>query len=259
MFFCSDKTGTLTQNKLKLGEVFCVKGYTSDQVILNAGLASRQEDPDAIDQAIMNGLKDKKSYQEFKIKHFLPFDPVGKRTEALVSGPDGENFKVSKGALQVILEMSASAEEAKSGAEKAAEEFAKKGFRSLGIAKTDGEGEWHFIGILSLFDPPREDSRETIQKANKMGIQVKMVTGDQIAIAREIARQLGLGTDILDAGMFSATPHYETGKLAEQIEKADGFAQVFPEHKYHIVDVLQQRGHIVGMTGDGVNDAPAGE
>jgi H+-transporting ATPase len=127
----------------------------------------------------------------------------------------------------------------------------------LGVARADGEGQWRFLGVLPLFDPPREQAKATIATARKMGVNVKMVTGDQVAIARETAGQLGLGTNILDAGGFGDTKHHEAAQLAESIEKADGFAQVFPEHKFHIVDVLQQRGHIVGMTGDGVNDAPA--
>jgi H+-transporting ATPase len=136
-------------------------------------------------------------------------------------------------------------------------EFAARGFRSLGVARTDAQGQWQFLGVLPLFDPPREDSKATIATARQMGMNVKMVTGDQLAIAREIAGQIGMGTNILDAGGFGDTKHHETAQLAESIEQADGFAQVFPEHKFHIVDVLQQRGHIVAMTGDGVNDAPA--
>jgi len=127
----------------------------------------------------------------------------------------------------------------------------------LGVARADQEGQWQFVGVLPLFDPPREEAKATIATARQMGINVKMVTGDQLAIARETAGKLGLGTNILDASGFGDTKHHETAQLAESIEKADGFAQVFPEHKFHIVDVLQKRGHIVGMTGDGVNDAPA--
>ena len=140
--------------------------------------------------------------------------------------------------------------------EKAVNEFAARGFRSLGVARAD-QDEWQFVGVLPLFDPPRSEAKATIADARQMGVNVKMVTGDQMAIARETALKLGLGTNILDASGFGDTKVHETAQLAESIEKADGFAQVFPEHKYHIVDVLQQRGHIVGMTGDGVNDAPA--
>jgi H+-transporting ATPase len=157
----------------------------------------------------------------------------------------------------VILKLSANAGQVKPAVEKAVNEFAARGFRSLGVARADQEGKWQFIGVLPLFDPPREQAKSTIATARQMGVNVKMVTGDQLAIAWETAGKLGLGTNILDASGFGDTKHHETAQLAESIEKADGFAQVFPEHKFHIVDVLQQRHHIVGMTGDGVNDAPA--
>jgi H+-transporting ATPase len=254
---CSDKTGTLTQNRLTLGEAFCVGGVTIDQVILSAALASRAENQDTIDLAVLGGLKDIAVLKGFEVVHFQPFDPVHKRTEASVRTAEGEGFKVTKGAPQVILDLSANAAEARPLVEKAVSDFAARGYRSLGVARADEQGGWQFLGVLPLFDPPREDSRETIMTARQMGINVKMVTGDQMAIARETAGKLGLGTNILDASGFGDTKHHETAQLAESIEKADGFAQVFPEHKFHIVDVLQRHGHIVGMTGDGVNDAPA--
>jgi H+-transporting ATPase len=254
---CSDKTGTLTQNRLTLGEAFCIGGASADQVILSAALASRAENQDTIDLAVLGGLKDEAVLKDFEVVHFQPFDPVHKRTEASVRTTDAKGFKVTKGAPQVILELSANAAEARPLVEKAVNEFAARGYRSLGVAQGDEQGGWQFLGVLPLFDPPREDSRETIAIARQMGVNVKMVTGDQMAIARETAGKLGLGTNILDASGFGDTKHHETKQLAESIEKADGFAQVFPEHKFHIVDVLQQHGHIVGMTGDGVNDAPA--
>jgi H+-transporting ATPase len=254
---CSDKTGTLTQNKLTLGDPFSVNGIPADQVVLCAALASRAEDKDTIDLAVIGGLKNDQGLKGCQVVHFQPFDPVHKRTEATVKGADGKQFYVAKGAPQVILEMSTNAGEVKPAVDKAVNEFAARGFRSLGVARADEEGKWRFVGVLPLFDPPREQAKATIASARQMGVSVKMVTGDQIAIARETARQLGLGTNILDAGGLGDTKHQETAQSAESIEKADGFAQVFPEHKFHIVDVLQQRGHIVGMTGDGVNDAPA--
>jgi len=254
---CADKTGTLTQNKLTLGEPFCVNGVPVDQVILDAALASRAENKDTIDLAVLAGLKNDQVLSGFQVLHFLPFDPVHKRTEASVRGPDGVEFKVTKGAPQVILALSANAAQVTSSVDTAVNEFATRGFRSLGVARTDQEGRWQFSGVLPLFDPPREQARATIASAGQMGVKIKMLTGDQMAIARETASKLGLGTHILDASGFGDTKHHETGQLAQSIEQADGFAQVFPEHKFHIVDVLQQRGHIVGMTGDGVNDAPA--
>jgi len=254
---CSDKTGTLTQNKLELGEPACVGGVPREEVILAAVLASRTEASDAIDQAVVNGLKDKDSLKGYQVIHFQPFDPVSKRTEATLKRTDGKQLKVSKGAPQVILKLAANAAQIQSQVEKTINEFAARGFRSLGVARTDDQGHWQFLGVLPLSDPPREDSKATIATANLMGVRVKMVTGDQVAIGKEIARQVGLGTNILDASLFAGTNYHQGGQLDEAIEKADGFAQVFPEHKYHIVEVLQKHGHIVGMTGDGVNDAPA--
>jgi len=254
---CSDKTGTLTENKLTLGDPFSVSGIPADQLILDAALASRAEDKDTIDLAVIGGLKNDQALKGYQVVHFQPFDPVHKRTEATVKASDGTQFYVAKGAPQVILEMSTNAGEIKPAVEKAVNEFAARGFRSLGVARADQEGKWCFVGVLPLFDPPREQAKATIASARQMGVNVKMVTGDQMAIAQETARQLGMGTNILDASGLGDTKRQETAQSAESIEKADGFAQVFPEHKFHIVDVLQKLGHIVGMTGDGVNDAPA--
>ncbi len=254
---CSDKTGTLTQNKLTLGEPFCVGGVQAEEVVFAAALASRAEDEDPIDLAVLGGLKDPRAIANYQVEHFQPFDPVHKRTEASVSGPEKAQYRVTKGAAQVILELAADVADVRGPVEKAVNEFAARGFRSLGVARTDDKDQWRFLGVLPLFDPPRVDSKSTIATASQMGIKVKMVTGDQLAIAKEMARQLGLGQNIIDASILSESKHYQAGQLAHLIEQADGFAQVFPEHKFHIVDVLQKEKHIVGMTGDGVNDAPA--
>jgi H+-transporting ATPase len=254
---CSDKTGTLTQNKLTLGDPFGVNNVPAEQVIFAAALASRADNNDTIDLAVLGSLKNKQALQGYQVLHFQPFDPVHKRTEASVKAADGKTFKVAKGAPQVILELSANAGQVKSAVDTAVNEFAARGFRSLGVARAEGEGQWQFLGVLPLFDPPREDAKATIATARQMGVKVKMVTGDALAIAQETAKKLGMGTAILDAGGLGDVKQQETKAVAGSIEKADGFAQVFPEHKFHIVDVLQKLGHIVGMTGDGVNDAPA--
>jgi H+-transporting ATPase len=254
---CADKTGTLTQNKLTLGEPFAVHHVSAEQIVLAAALASRADDKDTIDLAVLGGLKDQIALKSYQQVHFEPFDPVHKRTEATVKGTDGKEFKVSKGAPQVILAMAANAEAIKSTVEKAINDFAARGFRSLGVARADEHGQWQFLGVLPLFDPPRDDAKATIATAGQMGVKVKMVTGDQLAIAQETAKKLGMGTDILDASSLGDLKQDPSSAVVDSIEKADGFAQVFPEHKYHIVDDLQKRGHIVGMTGDGVNDAPA--
>lgn len=250
---CTDKTGTLTQNKLTLGSPFSVNNVSVNFVILNAALASRADNNDTIDLAILRGLKNTQALKEYQKLHFQPFDPVHKRTEVLVKGPDGKEFKVTKGAPQVILALSANAAHVKSLVDKSVNDFAEHGFRSLGVARADGDGPWQFLGVLPLFDPPREDAKAIVDTARHMSVQVKMVTGDQLAIAKETAEKLGIGPDIFDASILDGL----TIQLTKSIEQASGFAQVFPEHKLSIINALQQQGHIVGMTGDGVNDAPA--
>jgi H+-transporting ATPase len=258
---CSDKTGTLTQNRLTLGEPVTFGSSGPQEVIFAACLASREENRDAIDQAVMGGLTDQDALKTCSLLKFIPFDPVHKRTEASLKDSQGNTFKVTKGAPQVILELCHVDGDLKAQAQKAVDELAAKGYRTLGVARAEADGPWHFLGILPLFDPPREDSAATIADARAHGIQVKMVTGDNVAIGQEVATQLGLGANIQPAtNLFPA----QEGSACElspaaitEIEKADGYAQVFPEHKYRIVQALQERGHLVGMTGDGVNDAPA--
>jgi len=254
---CSDKTGTLTKNELTLGDPLCVGGASPDEIILAGALASRAENKDTIDLAVLGGVRDRSELESYQVTRFQPFDPVHKRTEATVTDKEGRTFKVTKGAPQVILALAKNADEVESEVDKAIDEFARRGYRSLGVARTEGDDTWRLLGVLPMFDPPREDSKETIETARKMGVTVKMVTGDQLAIGREIAGKLGLGTNLMDAGVFGDTKHHEAAQTDDAIENAAGFAQVFPEHKYHVVEVLQKRGHIVGMTGDGVNDAPA--
>ncbi len=257
---CSDKTGTLTQNKLTLGEPIVFGAKDGTEIIVMGALASKAEDRDAIDLAILAGLPDPKALAGYTQTAFTPFDPVGKRTEAAITDASGASFRVTKGAPQVVMGLCALSPEDAARADAAVEGLAAKGSRTLGVARKDGQGSWAFCGILPLSDPPREDSAATIAKAGEHGIAVKMVTGDNTAIAREISRELGLGEAIVPAGGFFAegADVSRLGADVEQrIEAADGFAQVFPEHKYGIVKALQDRGHLVGMTGDGVNDAPA--
>lgn len=257
---CSDKTGTLTQNKLTLGEPIVFAAPDAAELILNAALASRAEDRDVIDGAVIAALADAKALEGYHRTAFTPFDPVGKRTEAVLIDTSGRSFTVTKGAPQVVMGLCALPPEDTARAEKAIDDLAATGCRTLGVARKEAKGAWTFSGILPLSDPPREDSASTIAKAGEHGIAVKMVTGDNTAIGREISRQLGLGTGIVAAGDFFEADA-DVSRLASdveaRIESADGFSQVFPEHKYGIVKALQDRGHLVGMTGDGVNDAPA--
>lgn len=251
---CSDKTGTLTQNKLKLGDTFPLQNDTHDDMILAAALASDAEAPDAIDQAILAAVPDQQLPDGYRVESFHPFDPVGKRTEAAVIGPDG-HFRVSKGAPQAILTLCDPHDGLREAVNQQVDTFASHGFRTLGVARTDKEGQWQYLGLLPLFDPPREDSASTIDEMRHQGITIKMVTGDHLAIAREMAAKLHLGNKLASADEVFGSEASELNR--DTAESVDGFAQVFPEHKYELVKALQANGHIVGMTGDGVNDAPA--
>ncbi|MDD4913523.1 MAG: plasma-membrane proton-efflux P-type ATPase [Methylococcales bacterium] len=256
---CSDKTGTLTQNKLTLGEPVIFSGADRDGIAQAAVLACDPDNPDAIDDAILQQFSDKKLVQALRRQHYMPFDPIQKRSEADIKTDAGALFKVTKGAPQVVLDLCHPDEATRVHTEQTVNEFALKGYRTLGVAKTDAGGRWQFLGILPLFDPPREDAAETIREAKLHGVNIKMVTGDNIAIARQIAGELGLGQNILLSDQIIKAKDNEDiiHNVALCAEQADGFAQVFPEHKYWLVKDLQANNHLVGMTGDGVNDAPA--
>ncbi|KAJ6354852.1 hypothetical protein OIU77_005447 [Salix suchowensis] len=252
---CSDKTGTLTLNKLtvdtNLIEVFA-KGVEKEHVMLLAARASRTENQDAIDAAIVGMLADPKEARAgIREVHFLPFNPVDKRTALTYIDNNGNWHRASKGAPEQILTLCNCKEDVKRKAHSVIDKFAERGLRSLAVAKQevpekskDATGApWQFVGLLPLFDPPRHDSAETIRRALHLGVNVKMITGDQLAIAKETGRRLGMGTNMYpsssllgqdkDASM-AALP------VDELIEKADGFAGVFPEHKYEIVKRLQE-------------------
>ncbi|KAK8644765.1 hypothetical protein V6N13_118635 [Hibiscus sabdariffa] len=269
---CSDKTGTLTLNKLSVDrnliEVF-VKDVEKEHVVLLAARASRTENQDAIDAAIVGMLADPKEARAgIREVHFLPFNPVDKRTALTYIDSNGNWHRASKGAPEQILSLCSAKEDLKKNVHSIIDKFADRGLRSLGVARQQvpektkqGAGTpWQFVGLLPLFDPPRHDSAETIRRALNLGVNVKMITGDQLAIAKETGRRLGMGTNMYpSASLLGQDKDANIAALPveELIEKADGFAGVFPEHKYEIVRKLQERKHICEMTGDGVNDAPA--
>jgi H+-transporting ATPase len=249
---CSDKTGTLTENALTLGDPVVVGADSADDLVLAAALASRDEDGDAIDDAIF-ARAGKSAVAEFARVHFEPFDPVRKRADAEVTR-GAETWRVSKGAAQAILALVDADPALCREVSVHVDELAASGSRVLAVARDRGDG-WKLLGLLPLFDPPRADAAATIDAARAFGLEIRMVTGDHVAIARETARHLHLGTHIAVAhDLFDEHGH---AIAPDAIERAEGFAQVFPEHKFAIVRELQRRGHIVGMTGDGVNDAPA--
>ncbi|XP_021893651.1 plasma membrane ATPase 1-like [Carica papaya] len=269
---CSDKTGTLTLNKLtvdkNLIEVFA-NGVDKDMVVLMATRASRLENQDAIDTAIVSMLADPKEARAGITEvHFLPFNPTDKRTALTYIDKSGKMHRVSKGAPEQILNLAWNKSDIERRVHAIIDKFAERGLRSLAVArqevpagtKDSPGGPWEFVGLLPLFDPPRHDSAETIRRALELGVSVKMITGDQLAIGKETGRRLGMGTNMYpSSSLLGEHKDAEIGGLPidELIEKADGFAGVFPEHKFEIVKRLQAMKHIVGMTGDGVNDAPA--
>ncbi|KAM3761636.1 hypothetical protein ACB098_01G283200 [Castanea mollissima] len=269
---CSDKTGTLTLNKLtvdkNLIEIFA-RGVDTDTVVLMAARASRVENQDAIDTAIVGMLSDPKEARVgIQEVHFLPFNPTDKRTALTYIDSEAKMHRVSKGAPEQILNLAHNKSEIERRVHAVIDKFAERGLRSLAVAyqevpdgrKESQGGPWQFIGLMPLFDPPRHDSAETIRRALNLGVNVKMITGDQLAIAKETGRRLGMGTNMYPSSALLGQNKDESIAalpVDDLIEKADGFAGVFPEHKYEIVKRLQARKHICGMTGDGVNDAPA--
>ena len=256
----SDKTGTLTQNKLTLGDPYLWGSATADDVILAGSLASKEEDADPIDLAIIQALKNPDVLKTYQQTAFVPFDPVAKRTEGTIKDAGGKTFKVSKGMPPVIFKLANITGADLEKAQKVVSDYAAQGYRALAAARTDDGGNWVMLGILPMFDPPRTDSKETIERAASYGVAVKMVTGDDVAIGKTIARGLGLGSNIVAASDVFTD---DIGKgdipmdVARRVDTAEGFGRVFPEHKWAIVKAAQQLGHIAGMTGDGVNDAPA--
>ncbi|KAL9263238.1 Plasma membrane ATPase 1-like protein [Drosera capensis] len=271
---CSDKTGTLTLNKLTVDKnlievtVFA-KGVDPDSVVLMAARASRTENQDAIDGAIVSMLADPKEARAGIMEvHFLPFNPTDKRTALTYIDGQGKMHRVSKGAPEQILNLAHNKAEIERRVHTVIDKFAERGLRSLAVAyqevpdraKESPGGPWQFIGLMPLFDPPRHDSAETIRRALNLGVSVKMITGDQLAIAKETGRRLGMGINMYPSSSLlgqSKDESIASLPVDDLIEQADGFAGVFPEHKYEIVRRLQARKHICGMTGDGVNDAPA--
>ena len=252
---CSDKTGTLTQNKLTVGGIILLEASDENEVLLTAGLASKAESYDPIDEAILHKIH-KDLIQPYKIERFLPFDPVRKRAESTVRAPDGSVCEMMKGAPQVILRLCDTDEKFKNIVMEGIETYAKKGYRTLGVAKTDKNNKWHYLGLIALLDPPRSDTQSALEQIKNMGVEIKTVTGDHASISRELSHSLHLGADIISVDQLYHENVSDTLR-EELIEKANGFAEVYPEHKFEIVKTLQRAKHIVGMTGDGVNDAPA--
>ncbi|CEG72877.1 Putative V-type H ATPase (Fragment) [Rhizopus microsporus] len=262
---CSDKTGTLTLNELTFDKPWLTNGYSEEDILFYSYLAAEQGANDPIESAVRRAaesqvdlLKNRPNNREipgYKVIQFEPFNPTTKMTRATVMNVNtNETFSVAKGAPQVITKLVGGDNEAVH----AVNSLARRGLRALGVAKTvsGSDDKFELVGMISLLDPPRPDSLQTIAECNALGVDVKMITGDQLIIAKEVAARLGMGRVILDANHL-VDPSKSEEDVTEHCVRADGFAQVIPEHKYRVVELLQNKGLLVGMTGDGVNDAPA--
>jgi H+-transporting ATPase len=310
--FCSDKTGTLTKNEMQVAEPVVLPGFSERDLFLIAALASRRENNDPIELPIYAYLAktvpdaDLAAYRQI---NFVPFDPVRKRTDAQIEH-DGKRFQAVKGAAQVLIKLAELDDEHARKLNETVDELAGKGYRTLAVGRKQGDGPLQLIGLIPLYDPPREESKAVIDEMQHFGVKVKMVTGDNLAIAKEIGRMLGLQSRAIRSAQLSGAAsnellalleslstaiyqrlkgevpmqearrfaagvmdelqslfdtrllereflHTHESAIIEMIEEVDIFAEVVPEDKFRIVDTLQKGGHIVAMTGDGVNDAPA--
>lgn len=257
---CADKTGTLTRNALTAGEPFCIPPATVAQVFLDAALASRNDGSDPIDQAMFDALPKTAPLSDYEILTFTPFDPERKRAEATVRRLDGQPLQVVKGAPQVLMDLARVPAREKEDIQRAIDAFASRGYRSLAVARQDAGNRWQLEGIIPLYDPLRPDAKQMVDAMRALGVEVQLLTGDQHAIGAEVAKAVGLTGSVLDADQLTASDEsraHPQQSRDEMVESIATFAQVLPEHKYSIVEALQRRGHIVGMTGDGINDTPA--
>ena len=257
---CSDKTGTLTMNQLTVEKQIPFGAFTAVDVLRDAALATQKSSDDAIDVAVLLAAGSHVDFAGVKQTDFVPFDPVNKRTVATIVDAAGKTRHYAKGAPQAITALAKPDADLLSRYQSTVAELASKGYRALGVGQSDDGQSWSIVGLISLMDPPRPDAKATIDAAKALGVNVKMVTGDDVAIGDQIAAQLDLGDHLLvasDVFKDDAKSGLVSAAVMDAVERADGFGRVFPQHKYEIVKTLQARGHIVGMTGDGVNDAPA--
>ncbi|QSZ28405.1 plasma-membrane proton-efflux P-type ATPase [Aceticella autotrophica] len=251
---CLDKTGTITMNKLSLTGIIPMEGFDEKQVITYGALASQEANHDPIDLAFISAAQQKAILLDsYKQKSFHPFDPKTRRTEAVIE-VGGKTFKVVKGAVNIIAEITGENVEELNAK---AMDFAKKGYRTLAVAMGEDDKTLKTIGLIALYDMPRPDAKKFIEELKSLGVAVKMLTGDALPIAQETGRQVGLGEKIINVSEYREKLKEDPEKAAIIAEESDGFAEVYPQDKYSIVKSLQRKKHIVGMTGDGVNDAPS--
>jgi plasma-membrane proton-efflux P-type ATPase len=255
---CVDKTGTITMNQLAVTDVIPLEHATETDVLFAGALASQEANQDPIDLAFLAAAKDRHTFDNVpKVTpiSFAPFDAKTRRTEAVVE-QDGQRLRVMKGAVRTIAEACGQSSAAIEQLEARVGASAAKGYRSLAVARGPETGAPALVGLVSLYDPPRPDAKQLIAALQDHGVAVKMLTGDALAVASEIARGVGLPNIKRMADLKAASAQADN-KTKDLFGGADGFAEVFPEDKYVVVKQMQTAGHVTGMTGDGVNDAPA--
>ncbi len=254
---CVDKTGTITLNRLAITAILPLNGFHESDVVFYGALASNEANHDPIDLAFLASAQTlAPTISTFSQVEFSPFDPETKRTEALVE-KDQKRTRVMKGAVETLAAMSGVSEEEMVEIEHHMSNFAKSAYRTLAVAVSSENGPLRLAGLVALWDPPRADSAQLVRALAGLGVSVKMLTGDAIPVAEEVAKKIGLGKEIVEAKQLQKLLKDDPESAAELAERSDGFAEVYPSDKYAIVKGLQKRKHVVGMTGDGVNDAPA--
>ena len=254
---CADKTGTITENKLSIADIAELNKYTKDDALIFGALASQKANQDPIDLAFFTALEDKKiKLDEYEQKKFIPFDPSTRKTEAIVE-KKGETFRVIKGAVSAVMQACGTKEDEKATIEQKMDVLANKGYRVMAVAIGKEASAMEMVGLVGLYDKPRKDSAKLIAKLRSLGISVKMLTGDSLPIAKQIAQEVGLGDKVSRMADVESTRSQDGMVAAEIVDKSDGFAEIYPEGKYRIVKGLQAEKHVVGMTGDGINDAAA--
>ena len=254
---CVDKTGTITMNQLAVTGVIPLEQATEAEVLFAGALASQEANQDPIDLAFLAAAKAHHVFDgvpAVKPISFAPFDAKNRRTEAVVE-QNGQRLRVMKGAVRTVAEACGLQPPAIEALEARVSESASKGYRTLAVARGPENGAPALVGLVSLYDPPRPDAKQLIATLHDLGVPVKMLTGDALAVASEIARGVGLPNIRRVADLAESAK--SGNKTADLLAGADGFAEVYPEDKYIVVQHLQAAGHVTGMTGDGVNDAPA--
>ncbi len=251
---CADKTGTITVNRLRVVETVPLNGYATEDALRFAALASNEANRDPIDLAVIQAAKERNVGPDGWVQHaFVPFDHATRRTAAAIEN-QGRKAYALKGAINAVISPDSSKDDL-ARVVKEVERLAAKGYRCIAVAVGPSLDKTTPAGILALADPPREDSARLLAELKGLGISVKMLTGDALPIAEELAHEVGLEDRI--TRMADLKSNLKDDRAVGTIEDSSGFAEIFPEDKYLVVKALQERGHTVGMTGDGVNDAPA--